>query len=156
MTSIQTPLETSAPATGAETVTGFLIALQAEDIDGALSMLTDDVRWINVSLPTVCGKTAVEKIFRASQKIGGGFGVHFHNVAQDGDVVLTERTDAITLGRFEHRFWVAGRFELRDGKIAVWRDSFDWGDLLVGFVRALAGLISPKLNRQWPAGRSAE
>jgi limonene-1,2-epoxide hydrolase len=134
-----------------ETVRSFLLALQENDLDRALSFLSDDVQWINVSLPTVRGKRSIERIFRSAQKVGGGFRVYFHAVASEGDVVLTQRTDAMTLGRFDHRFWVAGRFELRDGQITVWRDSFDWADLLIGFLRAVAGLISPRLNRPWPS-----
>lgn len=134
----------------AEVVTTFLLALQDKDIDLALSLLAEDVEWINVSLPTVRGRRAVEKIFRTSQKVGGGFRVHFHSTVSEGDVVFNQRTDAITLGRFEQRFWVIGRFDVLDGKIAVWRDAFDYGDYLWGFVRALAGIISPKLNRRWP------
>jgi limonene-1,2-epoxide hydrolase len=135
----------------AETVRSFLLALQENDLERALSFLADDVEWINVSLPTVRGKRNVEKIFRGSQKIGGGFRVYFHAIATEGDVVLTQRTDAITLGRFDHRFWVAGRFELQDGQITVWRDAFDWGDLLVGLIRAIAGIFAPRLNRPWPS-----
>ena len=54
------------------------------------------------------------------------------------------------MGRFEQPLWVYGRFEVRDGKIAVWRDSFDWGDILVSLVRAVAGVASSGLNRRWP------
>lgn len=132
-------------------VTTFLTRLQDDDLDGALELLCDDVVWVNVSLPTVKGRRRVEQICRTAQKSGGGFRVHFRNVASDGDVVLTERTDALTLGRFRHQFWVAGRFELRDGRIAVWRDAFDWWDMTAGFVRAVAGIAFPGLNRRWPA-----
>jgi limonene-1,2-epoxide hydrolase len=76
--------------------------------------------------------------------------VHFHHVAADGDVVLTERTDELALGRFEQRFWVHGRFELRHGQITVWRDSFDWFDYSLSAVRGLAGVVAPALNRPWP------
>ncbi|HMS72149.1 MAG TPA: limonene-1,2-epoxide hydrolase family protein, partial [Baekduia sp.] len=65
------------------------------------------------------------------------FRVHFVNTAATGNVVLTERVDALGVGRFEQRFWVYGRFEVRDGKIAVWRDSFDWLDITVSIVRGL-------------------
>ena len=152
MTTFQASTETAPRDAASETVTDFLYALQAQDLDRALALLTDDVEWINVSLPTIRGRSSLEKIFRTAQGAGGGFRVHFHAVASEGDVVLTERTDAMTLGKFEQRFWVAGRFELRDGKIAVWRDSFDWGDLTVGLFRALAGLVSPRFNRPWPSG----
>jgi limonene-1,2-epoxide hydrolase len=133
-----------------DVVREFLLALQEDDLDRSLALLAEDVEWINVSLPTVHGRRAVERIFRLAQKAGGGFRVHFHAIASEGDVVLTQRTDAMTFGRFEHRFWVAGRFEVTDGQITIWRDAFDWGDFLVGFVRALLGVVSPGLNRRWP------
>lgn len=142
------PTNATEATTNADVVRGLLETLQRNDLDGALSFLTDDAVWINVSLPTARGKRRIESILRLLDS--GSFRVHFHNVAEEGQVVLTERTDAIGLGRFEQRFWVYGRFEIRDGKIAVWRDSFDWGDILVSLVRAVLGIVSPKLNRPWP------
>lgn len=132
----------------------FLHALADRDLDGAMALLADDVVWINVTLPAVRGKRAVERICRVAMRAGGGFRVHLHAIAGAGDgVVLTDRADALTLGRFEQRFWVYGRFELRDGRIAVWRDAFDWGDLMVSLARGLAGVASPSLNRAWPPRR---
>jgi limonene-1,2-epoxide hydrolase len=138
----------------AEVVRSFLLALQDDDLERALALLHEDAAWINVSLPAVRGRRAIERICRLSLKAGGGFRVYFHAIAADGDVVLTERSDALTLGRFEQRFWVVGRFEVRDGRIAVWRDAFDWGDLTVGLLRGLAGIASPRLNRPWPGPSS--
>ena len=100
------------------------------------------------------GKRAIERICRMAMRGGGGFRVHFHGIADAGDgVVLTDRADALGRGRFEQRFWVYGRFELRDGAIAVWRDAFDWRDITVSLARGLAGVASPSLNRAWPPRR---
>jgi len=67
-------------------------------------------------------------------------------------VVITDRIDELNWGRFASRFWVYGRFVVGDdGKIAVWRDSFDWLDVTIGNLRGLAGLLSPGLNRRMPA-----
>jgi limonene-1,2-epoxide hydrolase len=139
----------------AEIVTSFLVALQENELDAALELLTPDAVWINVSLPTVRGRDRIERVFRLGPKTGTHFRVHFHNVAAHGNVVLTERTDALGRGRFEQRFWVYGRFELADGRIKVWRDSFDWLDLLVSLVRGAAGALVPALNRPWPGDRAA-
>jgi limonene-1,2-epoxide hydrolase len=66
--------------------------------------------------------------------------------------VLTDRIDELNFGRFATRFWVYGRFVVNvEGKIAVWRDSFDWLDVTIGNLRGLAGLLSPSLNRRMPA-----
>ena len=79
--------------------------------------------------------------------------MHFHHVAvaeDDEGVVLTERTDGISAGRFFCQFWVYGRFEVRGGKITVWRDSFDWGDITVGALRGAVGIVIPRFRRRWP------
>jgi len=57
------------------------------------------------------------------------------------------------MGRFEQRFWVYGRFELRDGRIAIWRDAFDWRDITASLLRGAAGAALPSLNRAWPPRR---
>lgn len=136
----------------ASLVRAFLEALEDGDLDTAMPLLADDAVWINVSLPTVRGRARIESLSRRGYDMGMGFRVHFHNVAAEDGVVLTERTDALSLGPFEQRFWVMGRFEVRDGQIAVWRDSFDWGDMTVSLIRGLAGMVSPGLNRPWPGG----
>jgi len=145
----------TAPASPAETVKTFLLALEADDLDTALPLLADDVEYVNVSLPPMHGRRRVERAMRSFQKRGAGFRVHFHAVATEGDTVLTERTDALIFGRVEQRFWVYGRFEVRDGRIAVWRDSFDWADLTVGLLRGIAGAFAPALNRRWPGERAS-
>ena len=61
------------------------------------------------------------------------------------------RIDEIRVGsRFASRFWVYGRFTVRDGQIAIWRDHFDWFDITAGIARGLLGLAAPSLNRKMP------
>ena len=43
-----------------------------------------------------------------------------------GNVVLNERVDRVTMGGKEIALPFAGLFEIRDGKIAAWRDYFDF------------------------------
>jgi limonene-1,2-epoxide hydrolase len=146
-TAASAPATTTAPA---EIVRTFLVALQEGDLDSALELLAEDVRYVNVSLPTVRGRRRVERLFRPAYAGGGRFRVHFHAIAADGDVVLTDRTDALGIGRFEQRLWVYGRFVVRDGRITVWRDSFDWLDVTRSALRGLIGIAIPALNRPWP------
>jgi limonene-1,2-epoxide hydrolase len=133
-----------------EVVRSFLLALESRDLERAESLLADDAAWINVSLPAVRGRERIMRWMRPLRRPGLGFRVHLHNVAADGGVVLTERTDALAYGSVEQRFWVWGRFEVRDGKIEVWRDSFDWRDYGASLLRGIAGSLSPSLNRTWP------
>ena len=149
MTTTESP--PTVAATPAGVVQSFLLALQAQDVEGAIALLADDVQWINVSLPTIKGRN-VGRVLRALEG-RSGFRVHVFHIATEGDVVLTERADALRMGRFEQRFWVWGRFEVRDGRIAIWRDSFDWLDVTVGALRGAAGVVVPALNRPWPGER---
>jgi limonene-1,2-epoxide hydrolase len=141
----------TAMTANARVVVEFLEALAADDTDRAMGLLSEDAVWINVSLPAVRGRRQIERLVRlGSERFGARFRVHFHNVAANGAVVLTERTDEIGIGRVEQRFWVHGRFEVHDGRIVMWRDAFDWLDYSISLLRGVAGAISPRLNRRWP------
>ena len=47
------------------------------------------------------------------------------NIAAVGDTVLTERVDVFHLPNGKIELPVMGTFEVKDGKIAAWRDYFD-------------------------------
>ncbi len=141
-------------ASGTAIAREFLEALQAEELDRALALLHENVVYTNVSLPTVRGRRSVARLFRPM--LGRwGFRVHFHAIGcdeSDPGVVLTERTDGLVFGPVAIQFWVYGRFEVREGKITLWRDSFDWQDVLVGMVRGVVGAVLPFARRKWPEG----
>jgi limonene-1,2-epoxide hydrolase len=121
--------------TEVQVVRDFLRALERLDIDAAVALLDDDVVYQNVPLPPARGRRAVEKQLRMMAKYGSGFEARIHSIAADGAVVLTERTDVIEVGRLRADFWVCGTFEVRDGRIVLWRDYFDYANLLWAFVR---------------------
>ncbi|TQF73901.1 epoxide hydrolase [Rhodococcus spelaei] len=138
-----------AAADSATAVESFLTALARGDVDSALGMITDDIEWVNVSLPTLRGARLVGRSLRAMNSPWLGFDAILHHVASTDGVVLTERTDLLSLGPLSIEFWVCGTFELRDGKVAVWRDYFSFRDLLRGTV---IGLVRLALGRR--GGRS--
>lgn len=154
-----TSSEVDAPGRAADpagVVRSFLLALQAGEVDRALEFLDENVVWINVTLPTVRGRARIERLFRlAYERFNSGFRVHFRAVAAEGNTVITDRVDELVVGRVRQRVWVYGRFEVVDGKITLWRDSFDWFDVTVALVRGLLGAVVPALNRPWP-GDSAQ
>jgi limonene-1,2-epoxide hydrolase len=140
-----TDITPSAPRSDAvATVTTFLDALGRLDTDAALALLDEDVVYQNVSLPKATGKAAVAKQLALFARYCTGFEAINHRIVGDGDTVLTERTDVIEVGRVRAEFWVCGTFEVRSGRIVLWRDYFDWANLLAGTAqgagRALAGL----------------
>jgi limonene-1,2-epoxide hydrolase len=141
-----------APAS-ADVVVAFLRALAAFDIDRALELVHDDLVYTNVSLPSIHGRDHLERLARPLLRPSRmGFNVHLNHVATEGDVVLTDRMDEFNFRRFASRFWVYGPFVVRDGRIAVWRDSFDWLDVTIGNLRGLAGVAVPSFNRRMPVG----
>jgi limonene-1,2-epoxide hydrolase len=118
-----------------ETVNAFIAAIEAKDLDAGLALLTDDVEYDNVPMPTAHGVDEVRAFL--GPFLDGATKVEFvvHREAAAGDVVLNERTDRFLLGERWLEIKVAGVFEVRDGKIALWRDYFDLGQ----FNEALAG-----------------
>ena len=90
-------------------VTTFLDALAAGDSRRALDLLDVDIEWRNTGLPTLRGRRATGALI-GMEKRGVGFGYTMHAAAAEGDVVLTDRTDWLTLGRWRSEFWVRGTF----------------------------------------------
>lgn len=123
----------------------FLDALRRLDTDAALALLAEDVTYQNVSLPQAKGKEAVARQLALFSRYVSSFDAINHRIVGDGGTVLTERTDILEVSRVRAEFWVCGTFEVRDGRIVLWRDYFDWANLLTGTLkgagRAVAGLV---------------
>ncbi len=113
----------------------FLRHLERLDLDAALALMSDDATYQNVPLPIDRGKPAVRRTLERMMGAGSGFQVVNHNMAANGPVVLTERTDILSIGKVHAAFWVCGTFEVHDGRITLWRDRFDWVDFSLAWVR---------------------
>src|SRR4051794_18772537 len=81
-------------------VESFLAALAASELDVAVSMLSEDVVYSNVGLPTIRGRHKVRQALGGLARPMISFEVCTHAIASDGGVVLTERTDVISVGPF--------------------------------------------------------
>ncbi|KZS77940.1 limonene-1,2-epoxide hydrolase [Mycobacterium persicum] len=127
------------------TVEGFLNALQNADFDAVAAAFDDNLVYENVGFSRIRGGRRTVKLLR---KMEGrvGFEVKIHRIAADGAAVLTERTDALILGRLRLQFWVCGVFEVHDGKITLWRDYVDVYDMTKALLRGLAALVIPQLR----------
>ena len=133
-----------------EIVTRFLRALEQQDHDTVAGLLAPDLRYTNVSLPTMKGGGRVAKLIRKTLREGRAFEVQLHSIASTGNTVLTERTDVLKLGPLHVGFWVCGTFEVENGRITVWRDYFDWLDFTRGTLRGVAGIALPTLRPTLP------
>lgn len=133
-----------------KTVRAFLAALEDLDIDLALTHVAPGIVYQNVPLPPARGAAAVAKQLRGMAKYATGFEARIHHIAAESDgirdTVLTERTDVLARGRWKVEFWVCGTFEIRDGKITLWRDHFDWTTIIVASLRGVGGLL-PRSRR---------
>lgn len=151
------PLDTSAGSVAVEdpiaVVEGFLAAMAAGDAAGAAALIDNDILYVNVGLPKIRGRREVEKVLHGLDRPSIGFEVYLHAISAEGNVVLTERTDVLRFGKVRAQFWVWGRFEVVGGRITLWRDSFDFLDLLRANVRGIAGAVVPSLRPKPPATR---
>ena len=129
----------------AHTVEVLLSSLQAQDIEGVGAVLDDDLVYQNVGFPTIRGRARAMKLFRAMQG-RAGFEVKIHRIAVNGASVLTERTDVLVFGPVRLQFWVCGVFEVRNGRITLWRDYFDMWDMTKALLRGVAGAAIPALR----------
>lgn len=134
-----------------QTATRFLRLLADGDVDGAVDLMHPDVEYVNVSMPPMRGRERVRRAFHKAMGLSGtGFEVYLHAVSDDGRSALTERTDVLIWGRLRVQIWVCGRFDVVDGQIVLWRDYFDWANLVVAVVRGLFGIVVPALAPRPP------
>jgi limonene-1,2-epoxide hydrolase len=131
-------------------VEAFLGALAAADFGTAADLLDEHVTYVNVGMPTVRGRRRTVGVLRPLARPGLSFEVYLHAIAANGGSVLTDRTDVLVFGPCRFQFWVTGRFDVRDGRITLWRDSFDYLDILRALVRGLIGAVVPALRPKAP------
>jgi limonene-1,2-epoxide hydrolase len=128
-------------------VEGFLYALQAKDWDTFAAAMDENIVYHNVGMPIINGRhRALKFLQRGLERPNAGFEVKIHRIAVEGTSVLTERTDVIVFGRLRVQFWVCGVFEVRNGQVTLWRDYFDFFDMLKATVRGLVGLAVPSMK----------
>jgi limonene-1,2-epoxide hydrolase len=119
-----------------ETVNEFIVRVCRFDLDGACELVTDDVEYDNVPMGKNFGPEGIKSVLGL---MAGGLDQAewvIHRQIAVGPIVMNERTDRFGAGDKWLELPVAGIFEVRDGKISLWRDYFDMGT----FNDQLAGL----------------
>lgn len=95
---------------------------------------TEDGIYHNMPMPAVQGRAAIEQFISEFTAMCHGIDFVVHRQVSDGNVVFNERTDIMRLvngNRVE--LPVVGVFEIRDGRIAAWRDYFDMATVTAAF-----------------------
>ena len=117
----------------AELVTEFCTLWANPDLETILSYFTEDAVYHNIPMAPAEGLPAIRDLL--PMMLDGMEGIDFivHRQVADGSVVMNERTDVMRRtngGRVE--LPVMGTFEVRDGRIAAWRDYFDLATVTAG------------------------
>ena len=117
-----------------QVIRSFISLLVARDIESAATMVSSDFEYDNVPMGKAFGPQGLRDTLTGFFSMCTGIEWEIIRqtsigTAQNG-TVLNERED-----RFEiHGRWVtlpvAGIFEIRDGRITLWRDYFDKATLL--------------------------
>lgn len=121
--------------TPVETVRSFLSHMEAKAFESAMRHVAEDCEYANLPMGTVRGPEGIlatlEPFFATIQQNE----FRLLRTAAEGPVVFVERLDRHLSA---HGWWelpVTGVFEVRDGRIAVWREYFD----LATMQRGMAG-----------------
>ena len=109
-----------------QVVVDFFKAFDRLDLEGALSYLTEDCVHDDKPVGVHRGKEEIRQFFVPQMKSLKSFRAELKETLAVGDLVMNERVDWVELqGGKKAALPVMGAFEIRGGKIAVWRDYYD-------------------------------
>ena len=103
----------------------FIEACARADVNEFAGYFTEDAIWWNAPWQPRVGREAICETFRRGVERMTALPWEVRHIAADGDVVLTERVDRFVVDGTCIEVPCMGIFELRDGKIAGWRDYWD-------------------------------
>lgn len=117
-------------STPANVVTALIEACNRRDVDAALNLFADDAVYHNIPIAPAVGLAAIREMLGPFLAMADEVDWKIHHLlANDQGVVTTERTDRFHLPNGWLELPVMGIFEVKNGKIAAWRDYFDMAPL---------------------------
>lgn len=112
-----------------ELIRTFISRLSARDIDTAATMVSADFEYDNVPMGKSFGPDGLRNTLTGFFAMLDDIDWQVIRQTSTGDTahgtVLNERDDRVKLKGTWHSLPVAGVFEVRDGRITLWRDYFD-------------------------------
>ena len=108
-----------------DVIRNFCEAWRRLDADELMTYFTDDAVYHNMPTRPAKGQEAVRATIDAFLRGWERTDWEVLNIAANGTTVFAERVDRTDAGGRHVDLPVVGVFELRDGKIAAWRDYFD-------------------------------
>jgi limonene-1,2-epoxide hydrolase len=106
-------------------VRAFCAAWSDFDLDRIMSFFAADAVYHNIPVDPLAGHDAIRSMIEMFTAGTDRIEFRLRYVAADGPVVLTERLDVFVRPEGTIELPVMGTFEVRDGRIAAWRDYFD-------------------------------
>lgn len=109
-----------------ETVNAFIAAVEAKDIDTAVSMLSESISYENVPMAPMTGRGSVAAALRQFLAPVSNVDWQIRSQWAIGRTVINERLDRFQFSTGWLELPVAGIFEVDDNdQIVLWRDYFD-------------------------------
>ena len=117
-----------------ELIRTFITHLSASDIESAAAMVSADFEYDNVPMGKAFGPDGLRNTLTGFFAMLDGVDWQILRQTSSGDTdngtVLNERDDRVSMKGTWHSLPVAGVFEVRNGKITLWRDYFDQPTLM--------------------------
>jgi limonene-1,2-epoxide hydrolase len=117
-----------------EIIRAFAAAWSRLDAAELASYFAEDGVYHNMPFAPVAGRAKIEAFIAGFIKPWTATEWEVLNIVSAGDVVFAERIDRTKVGDKAANLPCCGVFELRGGKIQVWRDYFD----MATYTKALA------------------
>jgi len=128
-------MEESAMPANEQIVREFIKTWSTLDADRIVDFFAEDGVYHNMPIAPVSGRSQLRGFIAAFVKNWSATEWEIINLVSAGPVVIAERMDRTRVGDKTVDLPCCGVFELRDGKIRIWRDYFDMST----YTRALAG-----------------
>jgi limonene-1,2-epoxide hydrolase len=106
-------------------VNDFCKAFERKNLEEIMGYFSDDAVYHNMPMEPAKGKDAIRKTINSF--LPGSDKIQFKilHTASNGNIVFNERIDMFDIGEKRVELPVAGLFEIKAGKISLWRDYFD-------------------------------
>ncbi len=131
-----------------EVVESFVSALERLDLDAALSLVAEDVKWVNAPWTTARDKRRFEKVLRAMFRDATRFEVRYADIHErDDGIVYTDRIDVFEGGGVSMTLPVKGEFRVKGGLITEWVDRFSWLELVREIGSSIPAIVKHRLGR---------
>lgn len=116
-------------------IRGFIAAWSRLDVEELVGYFTEDGVYYNMPIAPVQGREALKAFI--GNFLNGWTETEWEilTLVASGDTVIAERVDRTVVHGKKVDLPCCGVFEMKDGKIAVWRDYFDMGT----YTKALSG-----------------